>query len=220
MRAGRATREGAVALAMAAIVLGCHRAPSRTPGDATTTGGAFPNPAGVPPPSHTVDDSGWVDSAGRSANADARTEMSGMRPTEAGAQRVTGTPGSGLPLPIEPAEPAAVPEEITGEIAPGTERAAGTPLEAVVAALVDATCEREARCGRTGAGRRWRSGLACIEGMRPATGRALASAGCPYDFDVDAVAACAIALRSADCDASVEPASVPACDVRKLCVPL
>ncbi|MBX3262609.1 MAG: hypothetical protein KIS78_15815 [Labilithrix sp.] len=50
----------------------------------------------------TVDAAGFVDNGGRTSNESARTEMSGMRATETGAERPTGTPGVGLPIPIEP----------------------------------------------------------------------------------------------------------------------
>lgn len=174
----------------------------------------------MPPPSRTVDAAGFVDNAGRTGSEDTRTEMSGMRPTETGSQRITGTPGSGLPVPIEPPTRPPLPGERTGQPAPGTEEAHGAPLGAAVASVTAAICEHEAYCGRTGGGRRWPSVIACIDEVRPPMRRQLAEAGCPLDLDVKAVASCAAAVRSLACEQGIEQlAAAPECAARSLCVP-
>lgn len=53
-----------------------------------------------PAASRTVDDAGFVDNAGRPSSETARTQMSGMRATEGGGERPTGTPGAGAPVPL------------------------------------------------------------------------------------------------------------------------
>lgn len=53
-----------------------------------------------PTSSRTVDDAGFVDNAGRPSSETARTQMSGMRATEGGGERPTGTAGAGIPVPL------------------------------------------------------------------------------------------------------------------------
>ena len=52
-----------------------------------------------PAASRTVDSAGFVDNGGRPSSETARTQMSGMRATEGGGDRPTGTPGAGIPVP-------------------------------------------------------------------------------------------------------------------------
>src|SRR4051812_42051423 len=58
-----------------------------------TSGETNPSP---PPQSRTVDNSGWVDPGGRTSD-ETRPETSGMRATELGADRPTGT-NTGVPV--------------------------------------------------------------------------------------------------------------------------
>jgi len=164
-----------------------------------------PRPDRTPASSRTIDSAGFVDNGGRTSEMHARSETSGMRATETGSERTTGTPGSGLPL--SRSQP-----RTSGE-APRTDRGdPGVPGEAVVGRLAEAMCDREAVCGHVGETKRWRSARACTDGMREQAHARVDAARCADAFDPTAVANCLGAVRRAACDAA--PGECPA-----LCAP-
>lgn len=199
---------------------GCDRALARGPGDVTTTRATVtPRPESLPAATHTVDASGFVDNGGRFAEDRVRTEMSGMRVTEMGAQRVTGTPGSGLPVPfLDPKTPARPRERPIPDM-PGRATAAGAPSEAVAGRIAEAQCDRARSCGRVGGDKAWPSAVTCMEGSTSIAREELGSAGCPDGFDAEVVASCLSALRLAACNARVDSlAALPECNPRSLCL--
>lgn len=182
-----------------------------------TTTGATPRPGSLPPPSQTVDSTGFVDNAGRTSDQRDRTELSGMRATETGSHVPTGTPGSGLPLPIEPAAPPRPPE------APRVDAMAidpaprdGTVLGAVLEAVTFVHCDRERRCGRLEPAR----GDECRASVGSRYREELGAADCAYSFDVDDVVACLSAIRDTPCEIEIEDVSRLAhCRAPVLCLP-
>lgn len=155
----------------------CDRAPARSPTDPT---------ASRPPANRTIDNTGYIDNGGRSSDMRARTEMSGMRATEA-ASEPAGTPGAGLPLPIE-----ASPRKAQSAPAPVRSATRGVPASAVVGRLAQAVCDQEQACGQATSGK-------CLETQRPAVRGAVDRAGCGDDFDPDAVTSCLAAIRRGTC---------------------
>lgn len=141
-----------------------------------------------------------------------------MRPTESGMQVPTGTPGSGLPLPIEPRAPRVVRERPTGadQIQIGPPPNAGTVTEAVADAVLLAYCQREQRCGREAD----LSLERCRQGVGSRYREELGRAGCPYSFDADAVVRCLSNIHELPCGVGVEDlAKVSRCEASAMCLP-
>lgn len=139
-----------------------------------------------------------------------------MRATEAGSQVPTGTPGSGLPLPIEPrAEPRPREAPARSAIAIGPLPNDGTVVRAVAQSVIRAYCEHRQRCGRLDVDATTR----CMEsGVR--VREELGAAGCPYSFDADEVVACLTTIGQSTCE--LEPDEVAAlerCRARAMCLP-
>jgi hypothetical protein len=202
------------------LVLGaaCDRPPVRAIHDVTTTSGALPRPVALPPPSRTTDSTGFVDNAGRTSDQRDRTEASGMRPTETGAQAPTGTPGSGFPMPLEPPQPAPPAE------APRPDRMAigpvpadeGTVVRAVLDEVTVAYCERELACGRIVPS----EGFGCTRTIATRYREDLGRAECPFSFDIDSVVSCTSAIRATPCDVPADDLSeVPECKPETMCLP-
>lgn len=104
MHSLKAKQQAIIAVVALVAAAGCDRAPARCPSGVTATSASMRPEARSSSP-RTVDAAGFVDNGGRTSTDSARTEMSGMRATETGAERPTGTPGVGLPIPIEPSPP-------------------------------------------------------------------------------------------------------------------
>lgn len=193
-----------LALALpAALVAACDGAPTRTPSDVRTTGASFPDPTTLPPSSHTVDSAGAADNGGKTADGTTRSQFSGMRPTEVGGQAPTGTPGSGLPLPIEATGKTSEAERIQRQKPVTSGPPKGAPNEEVVGRLAAAWCDREQYCGRIGNGKAYGSSSACVDRQRPGVRQSTDGAACPNGFDADKVSACLTALRRAECSAKL-----------------
>jgi len=202
--------------AFAAIVVaaGCDRAPARGPSTVTTTSGAM-RPEARPSNPKTVDNSGFVDNAGRSSDERGRTEMSGMRATETGSERPTGTPGTGFPLATTSTTARSDREKAGSEGAV----AASAPAEAVVGRFAQALCDYEMSCERIGKQKRWPSLATCVDKKRSVAREELADASCPDRYDPTAVASCLSAVRLASCDAHVERLqALPGCEPTLLCM--
>src|SRR5688500_17650196 len=98
-------RRGSVMLVLAlasVAVAACAKGTGDRASSTITYGARQPRPDRRPPPTQTLHSTGFVDNAGRTSEQTNRTEASGMRATETGSERPTGTAGSGLPLPIGP----------------------------------------------------------------------------------------------------------------------
>ena len=208
---------GLVVLAAAA---GCDRARTRGPSGVTTTS-ATVRPEARPSHPRTVDAAGFVDNAGRTSSETSRSELSGMRATEMGSERLTGTPGTGLPIPIEPDVAEIESGERPRPPAAGRTTPGGTPDLAVTGRVVQALCDRENSCGRIGTKEHasWPTLATCTSKIRPIVREDLTRSGCPDGHAPAALATCLSAIRLASCEKQVEGlGSLPECDARALCV--
>ncbi|MDF2695821.1 MAG: hypothetical protein K0S65_4204 [Labilithrix sp.] len=197
---------------------GCDRARARGPTDARITSASV-QPEGATSSPRTVDAAGFVDNAGRTSSETSRTEMSGMRASETGAERPTGTPGSGFPLPIEPRPRGPESTERPRPRAGDTQGAAlGAPTEDVLGRAAQALCDREASCDRVGRGKTWASLAACTNGVRPNLREDFSGTSCAKGFDPTIVATCLSAIRLAACDVHIEGlGSVNECQPNEMC---
>ncbi len=208
-------------LAALAAAAGCDRAGPRGPTAVTTTSATAPEDQGPNRNSHprTVDAAGFVDNGGRTSSETSRSELSGMRATETGSERVTGTPGSGFPLPIEPKTSTVESGERPRPPETGRNTTAGPPSEQVTGRLTQALCDRETSCGRVGASKAWPSVATCTSSVRVVVRQDLSAMECPDGHDPGAVTTCLSAIRLASCDKRVDGlATLPECDVHALCI--
>jgi hypothetical protein len=191
-----------------------------SPDAVTTRAATLPNPAAVPPPTHTVDNAGFVDNGGRTSDEVARTQLSGMRATEMGSQRLTGTPASGLPIPgLDPPTPKREPEEMPRPRVAEPSVTAGAPNASLVGRLVQAVCDHETVCGHVGPSRRWGSSAACAEGVREPVRADVDATECLDGLDAAAVSACLTTLRRASCESAPQkPSALRPCEPRTLCL--
>ena len=206
-------------LVVAGVVSACDRAPARGPTDVTTTSARTPEPASLPPASHVVDAAGSVDSGGRTSDETNRSQFSGMRATETGGQVPTGTPGSGLPLPIEANPKPSESERIQRQKPVTAGPPKGAPSDLVIGRVAEAWCDREQFCGKVGEGKTWKSGASCIDRHRPDVRASIENASCPNGFDSAALSNCLNGLRRAECSVDVSRVdSVNECNLGSLCL--
>ena len=206
-------------LAFAGVVAACDRAPARAPTDVTTTSASFPDPASLPPPSHSVTSAGSADNDGKTSDGTSRSEFSGMRPTEVGGQSPTGTPGSGFPLPIERNPKPSESERVQRQRPVTAGPPKGAPSELVIDRVAEAWCDREQFCGRVGEGKTWKSGASCIDRHRPDVRASIDSATCPNGFDAAALSNCLNGLRRAECSTDISRVdAINECNLGSLCL--
>ena len=142
-----------------------------------------------------------------------------MRATETGSERPTGTPGTGLPIPIEPDTGGVESGERPRPPETGRNTTAGPAVDAVTGRLAQALCDRENSCGRVGRDKAWPSLATCASSVRVVIRQDLAQADCPDGHNSDAVRSCLSSLRLAACDQRIDGlASLPECDAPALCV--
>lgn len=173
--------------------------------------------------SRTIDNAGWVDNGGRTSDETIRTQMSGMRATELGSERITGTPGSGYP-PLPPyhfpyAWPGAeyqlpgLPKE-----GPKLVPTLGASPSEVVPRIAEAQCDRESSCDHIGIGGRWESRDACLAQQRGAARNHFENALCNGGVDTTVLASCLAALRAGGCgDLTSNIETTAACRTTALC---
>jgi hypothetical protein len=189
----------------------------------TTNSASLPRADRMPAQSRTIDNTGFVDNGGRTSEQWGRPETSGMRATEAGSERPTGT-ASGVPLPIEASAPrgdtgegAGAASSVRGNTGPV---AAGAPPTEAIGRLARARCDRESACNRVGNGRAWGSQEACVADHRDRAREDVASLGCRRGVDATQLATCLNALRLQVCSESRQDLDVvPECRTSALCVP-
>jgi hypothetical protein len=189
---------------LAAALAGCAGA---------TSGEPHPGP---PPQSHTVDATGSADNAGRTSDEVARPETAGVRPTELGGDRPTGT-NTGLPTGAR--------TRTTSAPSPPPRRALVMPREgdSPVAGYADEPgtvgaelCDREAACGRVGAGRSFETKRACSDALRPRVQSDLGAMGCK--IDPDALATCLARIHATPCAEALDRlGAVPECGAAEMC---
>jgi len=213
---------GIAALSAAA---GCTRGGDLGRGARTTTTSArTPRPDATVASTRTIDNAGFVDNGGRTSDMTSRSELSGMRATESGSERPTGTPGSGFPLPLDVktqsrqvGEGAGAASSVRGTDARPT---SGSPVDEAVGRIARARCDRETTCERIGRGRAFPTQDACMTEHRTMARQETTQASCARGIDSTQLASCLQALRSQACNAGAsELDNVPACRVSALCAP-
>ena len=204
----------AVALAGFAACGGAAGDAGRTAETTLTSGETHPS---KPPESRTVDNTGYVDNSGRGSDETiARPDTAGVRGTETGSDRPTGT-NTGIPngahTDVRPEAPL-VPKTAALQPRGGISPVAGYDDEP--GKLGQALCDHEAVCDRIGDGRAWGSANACMAGMRARAIADLDADACR--LDPNAIATCLAALRRAPCDRVIDrPSAVDVCDGPAIC---
>ena len=210
-------------LGACAVATACDGGARGPDARAALTSANAPPPASTAVSSRTIDNAGFVDNGGRTSDMTGRSEMSGMRGTEAGSERPTGTPGSGLPLRV-PSKAARTDigegaGAATSETGASTPSAGGPPSEAV-ARLARARCDRETSCTRVGPGRAWATQDSCVAKQRERVGAAVSAMSCPHGIDNVQLGTCLNALRGQACaDRRGDLALLPDCATNALCAP-
>src|SRR5688572_29577460 len=122
------SRSVMLVLAVASVaVAACAKDSGDRASSTITYSARQPRPDHRPPPTRTLHSTGFVDNAGRTSEQTNRTEASGMRATETGGERPTGTAGSGLPLPIDPSGHEEQVGEGAGSLGGGDGSGSGAP---------------------------------------------------------------------------------------------
>lgn len=214
-----ATPTTTLALVLTALACGCG-ARARDVARVTTTSSAEEGRTRSAS-SRTIDNAGFVDNAGRTSTETARTDLSGMRATEVGSERVTGTPGTGAPVPpFDPTGPGARATEGEGAGASRSQRgtsgppASGAPPETVVGRVAQARCDQATTCGRS------TSTEACMMPERPKARADVERAACPNGIDTVQLGLCLASIRQLDCGARAGALDdVEACRASALCAP-
>jgi hypothetical protein len=192
-----------------------------------TLSGVIPRPEATGVTKHTIDNTGFIDNGGRSSEMTTRSEMSGMRATEAGGERPTGTPGSGTPVPLpESAPPQSVEEAFEGGRIPKASprgslptRAGGPSIE-TGQRLARARCDRETACSRVGVGHPWATQESCLADQREHVSADFASLSCARGIDSIQLGACLNAMRVRPCgETGPEMDTVSECRSSALCIP-
>ncbi len=178
-----------------------------------TSGEAHPS---KPPESRTVDNTGFVDNSGRTSEETTRPETAGVRVTETGTDRTTGT-NTGVPNGARTgAQPEAPLVPKTAALAP---RGNVSPIAGYgdePGKLGRAMCDHEKACDRVGAGRTWESDDACTSTLRARAIADLDKASC--SLDASAVSVCLGAIRKAPCDRVIDrPSAVDLCVDAAIC---
>jgi len=213
---------------IAAGFVACERGDGSRPARTSTTGGLVPRPDATRVSSRTIDNAGFVDNGGRTSDETSRTQLSGMRATELGSERLTGTPGSGAPIPLpESALPRSVEEVLlegarspTSTTREGTRFAADASSIEAVGRLARARCDRESACNRVGEGRLWGTQDACVAQQRERGGQDVVALSCERGFDGTQLGACLNAVRLQPCtDARTALDAVSECRASALCRP-
>jgi hypothetical protein len=205
-----------VALFVAAVT-GCDRRATDRTASTITYSARAPRPDSTATTTRTVDNAGFVDNAGRTSEQTTRTESSGMRATETGSERPTGTPGSGLPLPLPPRAPAGQVGEGAGALG-GEDGSPGAPGETVVARMAQAICDRETSCNRVGPDKPVATAAQCMSVVRDRARVDVVDARCERGFDTTQLALCLTVIRQTACDASLDAiGSLTHCQPSALC---
>lgn len=208
-----------LASAGAFAVVGCEKDTRDRAGSTITYSARQPRPDRRPVPSQTVDSTGFVDNAGRTSEQTNRTQASGMRATETGSERPTGTPGSGLPLPEAKGHDPQVGEgagSLGGEAATGS----GAPGDMLVGRIAQARCDREVACERVGEKKTFATTEQCTSTLRERSRADVVAARCARGFDNTQVGICLTSIRQYRCESTLEAVDVISqCQSSALCVP-
>jgi hypothetical protein len=210
-----------IVLTCAAVLMGsvaCERNSRDRPASTVTYSARAPRPDTTAASARTLDSTGFVDNAGRTSEQLARTEASGMRATETGSERPTGTPGSGTPLPIEAKGQQPQAGEGAGALGGDDTSASGAPGDGVVARIARARCDRETACDRIGPDKPLRTGEQCMSTVRGRARADVVDADCERGFDSTQVALCLTTIRQVPCETALDAiASLSQCQASALC---
>lgn len=215
-------RSVSVMLVLAVVACGvaaCEKDTRDRAGSTITYSARQPRPDQRPVPRQTVDSAGFVDNAGRTSEQTNRTESSGMRATETGSERPTGTPGSGLPLPEATGHDEQIGEgagSLGGEDATGS----GAPGDMLVGRVAQARCDREVACDRVGEKKAFATTEHCMSTLRERSRADVVAAQCARGFDNTQVGICLTSIRQYRCESALGAVDVIAqCQRSALCVP-
>lgn len=209
---------GGVTLALAA----CQKDARDRAASTITYGARLPRPDTTATSKRTLDSTGFVDNAGRTSEETVRTEASGMRATETGSERPTGTPGSGTPIPLGPTPaPSPVGEGAgAGPLGGELTGATGAPGDTVVGRVARARCDREIACNRIGAGKPFATSEQCMSALRETARADVVGADCMNGFDTTQVGICLNTLRQLSCDTRLDAiTAVASCQSTAICAP-
>lgn len=210
-----------VAVGLAAVA--CSKSAAERPVATVTYSARLPRPDSTATSARTLDSTGYVDNAGRTSEETVRTQMSGMRATETGSERPTGTPGSGTPIvPVRP-RPRPSRVENAGEL--GGEQGSGTgiPGDTVVGRIARARCDREIACDRVGTGKTFGTSEQCMSSLRERAREDVVAAGCIRGFEATQLAICLNTIRQLACETPMDDVtmvSVGNCEAATLCTAL
>ena len=200
-------------------VAACEKDNRDRAGSTITYSARQPRPDQRPVPTQTLHSTGFVDNAGRTSEQTNRTETSGMRATETGSERTTGTPGSGLPLPEAKGHEPQVGEgagSLGGEDATGS----GAPGDMLVGRIAQARCDREVACDRVGQKKTFATSEQCTSTLRERSRADVVAARCARGFDNTQVGICLTSIRQYRCESTLEAVDVISqCQSSALCVP-
>ena len=211
-----------VVLCSAAVIVAssvaCEKNARDRPASTITYSARAPRPDATATTTRTLDNTGFVDNAGRTSEQRVRTEASGMRATETGSERPTGTPGSGTPIPLGPEGHEPQVGEGAGALGGDDTAASGAPGATVVARIARARCDRETACDRVGAGKAFLTGEQCMSSVRGRARADVVEASCERGFDSTQVALCLTTIRQVSCDAPLDSiATLSHCQASALC---
>jgi hypothetical protein len=214
--------------ALAAGLVAGACADAFSPATTRTMSAMTPRPDSTAATSRTSDNAGFVDNGGRTSDETNRTQMSGMRNTELGSERLTGTPGSGAPIPLpENPLPRSVEEVLlegartpTSSTREGPKRTEDAATLEAVGRFARARCDRESACNRVGEGRLWGTMESCVAQQRQRVHDDIAALSCERGFDPVQLGACLNAVRVQACtDARTALDAVSECRTSALCRP-
>jgi hypothetical protein len=208
-------------LALAVVgVAACEKDTRDRAGSTITYSARQPRPDQRSAQARTLDSTGFVDNAGRTSEQTTRTEASGMRATETGSERPTGTPGSGLPLPIDPKSNDDQIGEGAGSLGGDDATGSGAPGDMLVGRIAQARCDREVACNRVGEGKAFATTAQCTSSLRNRSRADVVAARCARGFDHTQVALCLTSVRQYRCESGLDAIdAIAQCQRSALCVP-
>ena len=206
-------------LALAGVAA-CEKSSLDRPASTVTYSTRQARPDRRPPPTRTLDSTGFVDNAGRTSEQTTRSEASGMRATETGSERPTGTASSGVPLPIDPSSHDEQVGEGAGSLGGEDGAGSGAPGDMLVGRIAQARCDREVACDRVGEGKPFKTSTQCMSSLRSRSRADVVAAQCARGFDNTQIALCLTSIRQFRCDSGLDGIdAIAQCQRSALCAP-
>jgi hypothetical protein len=200
-------------------VVACEKGSGDRAASTITYSARQPRPDQRPSQTRTLDSTGFVDNAGRTSEENARTQASGMRATETGSERPTGSTG-GMPIPVEASGPAPQVGEGAGSLGGDDATRSGSPGDMLVGRIAQARCDREVACDRVGETKGSKTNVQCTSTLRGISRADVVAAQCTRGFDDTQVAMCLTSIRQFPCDARLDAVeTLPHCQSSALCAP-